>query len=105
MDADLELGGRPELVHELETLVGEHPLRERLRGQLIVALYRAGRQAEALETYGETRRVLVEELGIEPSPKLRELERAILRQDSSLRARVRRPPAMAAHRRGFASRQ
>jgi DNA-binding SARP family transcriptional activator len=84
IDADLELGGSPELVHELETLVAAHPLRERLRGQLILALYRSGRQAEALETYRETRRVLVEELGIEPSPELKELERAILRQDPSL---------------------
>ncbi len=84
LDADLELGGHEELVGELEALVAEHPLRERLRGQLILALYRSGRQSEALETYRETRRVLVEELGIEPSPELRELERAILRQDPSL---------------------
>ena len=84
IDADLELGGRRELVQELEALVAAHPLRERLRGQLILALYRSGRQAEALETYRETRRVLVEELGIEPSEELRELERAILRQDPAL---------------------
>jgi DNA-binding SARP family transcriptional activator len=84
VDTDLELGGEPELVAELETLVAKHPLRERLRGQLILALYRAGRQAEALEAYRETRRVLVEELGIEPSPELRELEQAILRQDPVL---------------------
>ncbi|HEV8250525.1 MAG TPA: AfsR/SARP family transcriptional regulator, partial [Gaiellaceae bacterium] len=84
IDADLELGGEPGLVAELESLVAKHPLRERLRGQLILALYRAGRQAEALEAYRETRRVLVEELGIEPSPELRELEQAILRQDPAL---------------------
>ena len=84
VDADLELGGHPGLVQELEDLVARHPLRERLRGQLILTLYRAGRQAEALETYRETRRVLIEELGIEPSPELRELERAILRQDPAL---------------------
>lgn len=84
VDADLELDGSPRLVHELEALVAEHPVRERLRGQLILALYRTGRQAEALETYRETRRVLVEELGIEPSKELRELEQAILRQDQSL---------------------
>jgi DNA-binding SARP family transcriptional activator len=84
LDADLELGRDEELISELETLVAEHPLRERLRGQLILALYRSGRQAEALETYRETRRVLVEELGIEPNPELRELERAILRQDPGL---------------------
>ena len=84
IDADLELGGDPELVAELEALVAKHPLRERLRGQLILALYRGGRQAEALEAYRETRRLLVEELGIEPSRELRELERAILRQDPAL---------------------
>lgn len=84
IDADLELGLHEALVPELEGLVGEHPLRKQLRGQLILALYRSGRQAEALETYRETRRVLVEELGIEPSSELRELERAILRQDPSL---------------------
>ena len=72
-------------------MVGANPLRERLRGQLILALYRSGRQAEALETFRETRRVLVEELGIDPSPELRELERAILRQDPALV--VVRPPA------------
>jgi hypothetical protein len=84
IDADLELGAHEQLVPELEALVGEHPLRERLRGQLILALYRSGRQAEALETYRETRRVLVEELGIEPGAELRELERAILCQDPAL---------------------
>jgi DNA-binding SARP family transcriptional activator len=93
IDTDLELGGNPELVAELESLVAKHPLRERLRGQLILALYRAGRQAEALEAYRETRRVLVDELGIEPSPELRELELAILRQDPAL---VVAPPAAAA---------
>jgi hypothetical protein len=84
IDARLELGEHADVVGELERLIGEHPLRERLRGQLILALYRSGRQAEALETYRETRRVLVDELGIEPSPELRELERAILRQDPAL---------------------
>jgi DNA-binding SARP family transcriptional activator len=86
IDAQLELGEHDEAIRVLEGLIAEHPLRERLRGQLILALYRAGRQAEALETYRETRRVLVEELGIEPSPELRELEQAILRQDPSLAA-------------------
>jgi DNA-binding SARP family transcriptional activator len=88
IDADLELGEHEELVPELEALVAAHPLRERLRGQLILALYRGGRQGEALETYRETRRVLVDELGIEPSAELRELERAILRQDPALAAAV-----------------
>jgi DNA-binding SARP family transcriptional activator len=84
IEADLELGHDGDLVPELEELVTKYPLRERLRAQLILALYRSGRQVEALETYRETRRMLVEELGIEPSPELRELERAILRQDPSL---------------------
>jgi DNA-binding SARP family transcriptional activator len=89
VDADLEVGANHGLIAELEALVAAHPLRERMRGQLILALYRAGRQADALETYRETRRVLVEELGIEPSSELRELERAILRQDPALAARPR----------------
>jgi DNA-binding SARP family transcriptional activator len=84
IDADLEAGNSNGIVGELETLIAENPLRERLRGQLILALYRSGRQAEALEIYRETRRVLADELGLEPSPELRELERAILRQDPSL---------------------
>jgi DNA-binding SARP family transcriptional activator len=86
IDADLEAGNQTGLVGELETLIAEQPLRERLRGQLILALYRSGRQAEALEIYRETRRVLAEELGLEPSPKLRELERAILQHDPTLRS-------------------
>ena len=98
INADLELGRSGELVAELEALVAEHPMRERLRGQLILALYRAGRQAEALETYRETRRVLSEELGIEPSQELRELERAILRQDPALEERHVPEPQPAAPR-------
>jgi DNA-binding SARP family transcriptional activator len=85
IDADLEAGNQSGLVGELEALIAEHPLRERLRGQLILALYRGGRQAEALEVYRETRRVLADELGLEPSPELRELERAILQHDPALR--------------------
>ena len=84
IEADLALGRHAELVGELESLVGEHPLRERLRAQLMLALYRSRRQAEALAAYQATRRTLVEELGIEPSPALQELEKAILRQDSAL---------------------
>jgi DNA-binding SARP family transcriptional activator len=89
IDADLEAGSHDGLVAELEALVADHPVRERLRGQLILALYRSGRQAEALEVYRGTRRVLIEELGIEPSPALKELERAILRQDPTLAAAPR----------------
>jgi DNA-binding SARP family transcriptional activator len=84
IDADLDLGRQSELVGELESLVGEHPLRERLRGQLMLALYRCGRQAEALEAYQEARRVLVDELGIEPSAPLQQLSRSILRQEGGL---------------------
>jgi DNA-binding SARP family transcriptional activator len=90
IDADLEAGRNADLVGELETLVAKQPLREHLRWLLILALYRAGRQAEALEVYRETRRVLTEELGLEPSPALKELEQAILRQDPSLDANA--PP-------------
>jgi DNA-binding SARP family transcriptional activator len=84
IDADLALGRHDELVGELEALVAKHPLRERLRGSLMTALYRSGRQAEALDAYQSARRALVDELGIEPSPGLQELERAILRQDPAL---------------------
>jgi DNA-binding SARP family transcriptional activator len=85
IDADLDAGRHAVLVGELEQLVEEHPLRERLRGQLMLALYRSGRQAEALDVYRRTRTLLADELGLEPSPELRELEQAILRQDQALR--------------------
>ena len=84
VEADLALGRHAELAGELEALVGEHPLREAPRRQLMLALYRAGRQPEALGAYREARRTLVEEVGIEPSPALQELERAMLRQDPAL---------------------
>jgi DNA-binding SARP family transcriptional activator len=84
IEAELELGRHERLVAELETLVEEEPLREQLRRQLMVALYRSGRQAEALAAYRAGRRLLVEELGIEPSPELQDLERAILRHDPAL---------------------
>ena len=84
--AELAGGGAEDLVGELQALVAEHPLRERLRGQLMVALYRAGRQAEALETMRSGRQLLVDELGIEPGPALRQLERMILAHDSALTA-------------------
>ena len=84
IEADLALGSASVLVAELRQLVSEHPVRERLRGQLMLALYRDGRQAEALEVYREFRSVLRDELGLDPSPHLRELETAILRHDSLL---------------------
>ena len=84
IEADLALGRHAPLVAELEALVAEHPLRERLRGQLILALYRSARQAEALGAYQQARRVLVDELGIEPTQALQDLERSILRQDPAL---------------------
>jgi DNA-binding SARP family transcriptional activator len=84
IEAELALGRHNELVGELETLVADHPLREGLCRQLMLALYRSGRQAEALEAYQTTRRRLVEQLGIEPGPRLHDLERSILRQDRSL---------------------
>jgi predicted ATPase/DNA-binding SARP family transcriptional activator len=84
--AELAGGADADLVGELRALVAEHPLRERLRAQLMVALYRSGRQAEALETMRNGRSLLVEELGIEPGPELRRLERMILAQDPELLA-------------------
>ena len=84
IEADLALGRHAELVVELEALVREHPLRERLRAALMRALYASGRQAEALNLYRETRETLVGELGIEPSAALQELQGAILRQDPAL---------------------
>ena len=95
MDADLATGRGTELVPELEPLVSAHPLRERLRGQLMLALYRSGRQADALEAYRLGRRLLDEELGLKPNDELQRLERAILNHDPSLEspvvARVERP--------------
>jgi len=89
IDADLLLGRHAELVPELESLVRRNPLNERLCAQLMVALYRSGRQARALEVYLTTRRLLVDELGIEPGANLERLQRAILRHDGELE-----PPAI-----------
>ena len=86
VDADLALGRHRDLVGELAALVERNPLRERLRAQLMLALYRCGRQAEALEVYQEFRRALSEELGLDPGPGLQQLEAAILNRDPSLEA-------------------
>lgn len=88
IDADLERGRAAELVGEIESLASAHPLRERLRGQLMLSLYRSGRQAEALAVFHDMRRTLDEQLGLHPSQALQQLQHAILRQDSSLERRA-----------------
>jgi DNA-binding SARP family transcriptional activator len=93
IDADLEAGRHGELTGELESLVDRYPVRERLRAHLMLALYRSGRQAEALNVYQDARRTLVEQLGIEPGRDLQELHGAILRQEAGLRAPGTAPPA------------
>jgi DNA-binding SARP family transcriptional activator/class 3 adenylate cyclase len=93
IEQDLESGRAPELVPELEGLVRAHPLREPLAQRLMLALYRAGRQADALEVYQDARRTLVEELGIEPGHALRELHQAILQQDPALDGAAQPTPA------------
>lgn len=93
IDADLALGRHAQLVSELAELVRRHPYRERIRGQLMLALYRAGRQADALAVYRDARTTLADELGLEPGANLRELEQRILTQDPALdvAAEVRAP--------------
>jgi DNA-binding SARP family transcriptional activator len=100
VDAELEVGRHAEMVVVLEPLVAAHPYRERLRAQLMLALYRSGRQADALATYQDARRILVEELGIDPGEELQELQRAILRQDAALRAPRTAEPELAEPRSG-----
>jgi DNA-binding SARP family transcriptional activator len=84
IEAKLGLGRLDEVIAEVEKLIAEEPFREPLYERLMLALYRSGRQADALDVYQHARRLLDEELGVEPGPALRELERAILRQDASL---------------------
>ena len=98
IDAALAAGGHAEVVGELDELVAAHPLRERIHAQRMLALYRSGRQADALEAYRDARAVLVQEAGVEPGPELRRLHAAILDQDPSLvlppaRSALRQPPA------------
>jgi len=99
VDVELKLGRHAELVSELEGLVEEEPLRERLSEQLMLSLYRSGRQADALAVGRRTRQLLADQFGIEPSRSLRELERAMLNQDTSLD-----PPPVEGHRRATAGR-
>jgi peptide/nickel transport system substrate-binding protein len=95
IEAELACSRHAELAEELDALVVQHPTRERLRGQQMLALYRCGRQADALRAYGDARRHLIDELGIEPGPALRRLEHAILEQDPELGAPDRFPPPSA----------
>jgi DNA-binding SARP family transcriptional activator len=94
LDLDLEVGAHAEAVSELTALTAAHPLRERLRELLMLALYRSGRQAEALAVYADTRRLLAEELGVDPHPELSRLQQRILRADAEL-ARPSEEPAPA----------
>jgi predicted ATPase/DNA-binding SARP family transcriptional activator len=98
IEAELELGGHHEVLAELERLVAEHPHEERLSAALMLALYRAGRQAQALEVFAEGRRRLVDELGLEPGPALLELERQILNHDPALLAAPREEAAVGRER-------
>ena len=102
VEADLACGHHAELIAELEAAVAHEPLRERLRGQLMLALYRSGRQAEALEVHRDGRRMLAVELGLEPGPALSRLERAILEHDPALEAP---PPAPTPPRRAARERE
>ena len=107
IDADLELGRHAELLPELEALVREEPLRERRRAQLMLALYRSGRQADALDVYRNGRKLLADELGLEPGAELRQLEKAILEHDPEIAAPARprpREPAAGGPRRSSRSR-
>ncbi|WP_461028308.1 AfsR/SARP family transcriptional regulator, partial [Streptomyces sparsus] len=96
---DLRVGGHAEAVSELTALTAEHPLRERLRELLMLALYRSGRQAEALAVYADTRRLLADELGVEPRPELADLQQRILRGDDTLAAPAAAPETSAPARR------
>src|SRR5262249_59967765 len=84
VEADLALGRHDAVVQELEGIVAKHPLRERLRGQLMLALYRSGRQAEALEVYRDARKTFADELGLDPSPRLQRREHAIPPPDPAI---------------------
>jgi peptide/nickel transport system substrate-binding protein len=106
IEAELALGLHADNLMRLRSLVAEHPSRERFRAQLMLALYRSGRQAEALQVYREARAYLVEQLGLEPGPMLRELEQAILAHDTTLlpKERATPPPALPPRRRRIRAR-
>ncbi|MEU4277596.1 AfsR/SARP family transcriptional regulator [Streptomyces tanashiensis] len=91
LDIDLEVGAHAEAVSELTALTAAHPLRERLRELLMLALYRSGRQAEALAVYADTRRLLADELGVDPTPELSRLQQRILQADAELARPVEEP--------------
>ena len=93
IERDLSAGRHTDVVGELEALTRSHPLREHLRGQLMLALYRSGRQAEALDAYRAARQTFMDELGLEPSRELRELHQRVLQQDPALDLPARRDPA------------
>lgn len=99
IEADFMLGRHGELIGELHTLTAEKPLHERFWAQLMLALYRSGRQSEALGAYQKARRVLVEQVGLPPGPELQRLEKAILAQDPGLEVRVAVPPGLQRPRR------
>ena len=99
IEADLDLGRHATLVPELEALVAEHPYRERFRAQLMLALYRSGRQADALAAFAAARRELAGGLGLEPGPELRALQRAVLEQDPALAPPPHEAPRPAERRR------
>ena len=100
LEADLALGRHADITAELQALVAQHPLRERLRGQLVLALYRSGRKPDALRVYDDARRLLAEELGLEPGEALQRLQLAVLNDDPALAApqRVAQTPAAAGTR-------
>ena len=100
IDADLALGRHADLIHELDALVVEHPYRERFRAQQMLALYRSGRQADALAAYRSARETFVEGLGIEPGAELKALERQVLDQDPGLAAPAPPRTAVETDRRG-----
>jgi DNA-binding SARP family transcriptional activator len=100
IDADLAAGRHGDVIADLDALVARHPLHEHLQAQRMLALYRAGRQSEALESYRRARALLVGEIGVEPGPELRHLHAAILAQDPALDCRSRRPLSPATYARG-----